>query len=104
VNGTSRILRNGKVLWEKPFLSGENNMSHSISNLEYHHFKYSAFLRPGDVHIHFFGTGTLSVADGIKTRQGDAFELESELFGRPLRNTLQTEKHETDCNNPVVAL
>ena len=30
----------GKVLWEKPFLSGEANMSHSIANLEHHHFKY----------------------------------------------------------------
>jgi hypothetical protein len=31
VRGTSRILREGKVLWEKPFLSGEANMSHSIA-------------------------------------------------------------------------
>jgi len=104
VNGTSRIIRDGKTLWEKPFLSGESNMSHSITNLEYHHFKYSAFLRPGDVHIHFFGTGTLSVADGIETRPGDVFELESELFGRPLRNTYRVQASETDCDRPVVEL
>lgn len=104
VSGTSRILRNGKLLWEKPFLSGENNMSHSIANLEYHHFKYAAFRRPGDVHIHFFGTGTLSFADGIEARPGDVFELESGPFGRPLRNILQIEKSDTDCNRPVMAL
>ncbi len=32
--------RGGKVIWEKPFLTGEANMSHTIANLEFHHFKY----------------------------------------------------------------
>ena len=68
IRGTSRILRDGKLLWEKPFLSGEANMSHTIANLEHHHFKYSAFRQPGDVHVHMFGTATLSFADGIRTR------------------------------------
>ena len=62
----SRILREGQVLWEKPFLSGEANMSHSLANLEHHHFKYPLFRRPGDVHVHFFGTATLSFADGVE--------------------------------------
>ncbi|HEY7764924.1 MAG TPA: AraD1 family protein [Aestuariivirgaceae bacterium] len=88
VTGESRILRNGKVLWQKPFLSGEANMSHSIANLEYHHFKYDMFRRPGDVHIHFFGTATLSVADGIRTAPDDVFEIELTEFGKPLRNRL----------------
>ena len=57
---SSRILRDGDVIWEKPFLSGEGNMSHSFANLEHHHFKYDLFRRPGDVHVHFFGTATLS--------------------------------------------
>ena len=35
-------------------------MSHSIANLEHHHFKNALFRRPGDVHVHFFGTATLS--------------------------------------------
>ena len=73
--GTSRILRDGEVLWQNEFLSGEANMCHSLANLEYHHFKYSQFLRPGDVHIHFFGTATLSFADGIRTQPGDVFEI-----------------------------
>ena len=88
VEGTSRIRRDGKVLWEKPFLSGESNMSHTVDNLEAHHFKYRLFRRPGDLHIHFFGTATLSVADGIKTQEGDRFEIESKEFGWALVNPL----------------
>jgi hypothetical protein len=88
LEGESRIIRGGKLLWQKPFLSGEANMSHAIANLEYHHFKYQIFRRPGDVHIHFFGTATLSVADGIRTAPDDIFEIEMSEFGKPLRNRL----------------
>ena len=88
VSGMSRILRGGQVIWEKPFVSGEDNMSHSFENLEYHHFKHAAFRRPGDVHVHFFGTGTLSFADGIRTQRGDVFEITASPFRLPLRNTL----------------
>jgi len=89
VAGTSRILRNGGVLWEKPFLSGEDNMSHSLANLEAHHFKYALFRRPGDVHVHFFGTATLSFSDGIRTEPGDVFEVSAAPFTLPLRNRLE---------------
>ncbi len=88
VRGVSRILRNGGVLWEKPFLSGEANMSHSLANLEEHHFKYAAFRRPGDIHVHFFGTATLSFSDGIRTEPGDVFEIAAAPFCLPLRNPL----------------
>ncbi len=88
VEGRTAIERDGTVLWEKPFLSGEANMSHSVANLEHHHFKYELFRRPGDVHVHFFGTATLSVADGIETRNGDVFVIEAAPFRLPLRNTL----------------
>ena len=87
--GTCRIWRDGQVLWEKEFLSGEDNMCHSLENLEYHHFKYTQFLRPGDVHVHFFGTATLSVADNIKTQPGDRFEVSMSEFGAPLCNTIE---------------
>lgn len=88
VRGTSRILRDGTVIWEKPFVSGEANMSHSIANLEHHHFKYAGFRRPGDLHIHFFGTATLSFSDGVKTEPGDVFEVEAPPFTLPARNPL----------------
>ncbi len=89
VAGTSRIYdANDQLRWEKAFVSGEQNMSHSIANLEYHHFKYGLFNRPGDVHIHFFGTATLSVADNITVLPGETFEIEAPAFGPALRNTL----------------
>ncbi len=88
IEGTSRILRGDAVIWEKPFLSGEANMSHSIANLEHHHFKYRLFRRPGDVHVHFFGTATLSCADGISTRPGDVFEISAAPFTLPVRNPI----------------
>lgn len=86
--GTSRLRRDGEVIWEKEFLSGEDNMCHSLSNLEYHHFKYQQFLKPGDVHIHYFGTATLSFADGVRAQVGDEFEIEMQEFGYPLKNKL----------------
>ncbi len=88
VEGVSRILRGGEVLWSKPFLSGEANMSHTVENLERHHFKYPLFRRPGDAHAHFFGTATLSFADGIATQPGDVFEIAAAPFRLPLRNPL----------------
>jgi len=92
IRGVSRIRRGKEVIFEKPFISGEHNMSHSIANLEAHHFKYAQFRRPGDVHVHFFGTATLSFSDGIKPEQGDIFEIEAEPFGLPLRNRLKIKK------------
>ncbi|WP_404339570.1 AraD1 family protein [Sphingomonas sp. MMS12-HWE2-04] len=91
VRGASRIVRDGETIWEKPFLSGEDNMSHSLANLEHHHFKYALFRRPGDVHVHFFGTATLSFSDGIQTQEGDVFEIEAAPFTLPLRNPLARE-------------
>jgi hypothetical protein len=90
IRGTARIRRAGTAIWEKPFLTGEANMSHHLRNLEHHHFKYGLFRRAGDLHVHFFGTATLSFADGIKAQDGDVFEIEAPPFSLPLRNPLQT--------------
>ena len=95
LEGTSRIVRDGEILWEKPFLTGEANMAHSLANLEHHHFKYPGFRQSGDVHVHFFGTATLSFADDIKPRDGDRFEIELPAFGRPLRNPLRFSNEDT---------
>jgi hypothetical protein len=88
IRGASRIRRGGKTVWEKPFLSGEDNMSHTLANLEHHHFKYPLFRRPGDVHVHFFGTATLSFSDGFQTQEGDVFEIEAVPFTLPVSNPL----------------
>ena len=94
IRGTSRIKRGDKVIFEKPFLSGEANMSHTFANLEYHHFKYGLFRAPGDVHVHMFGTATLSFADGITPEAGDVFEIEVAEFGLPLKNPLKIDAEE----------
>lgn len=88
IRGSSRVRRGDRVVFEKPFLSGEANMSHSFANLEHHHFKYALFRQPGDLHVHMFGTATLSFADGLKTEPGDVFEIEAAPFGLPLTNPL----------------
>jgi hypothetical protein len=49
------------------------------------------FRQPGDVHVHMFGTATLSFADGVKTQAGDVFEISATDFGLPLRNPLALE-------------
>ena len=92
VKGTVRILRDGDIVWEKSFLSGEDNMSHTIANLEHHQFKYAGFRRPGDVHIHFFGTATLSFTDKVKLASGDVVEISAPPFGHPLCNSIVWEK------------
>jgi hypothetical protein len=88
IAGESRIRRNCEVIWKSDFLSGEDNMSHTIANLEFHHFKYPQFRRPGDVHLHYFGAAVLSFSDGIQPQPGDVFEIEAAEFGAPLANRL----------------
>jgi hypothetical protein len=94
LEGHSRIRSGERIRWEKPFLTGEDNMSHSLANLEYHHFKYVAHRTPGDVHLHFFGTATLSFADGIRVEPGERFEIELPPMGAALVNPLAVAPHD----------
>jgi hypothetical protein len=94
IRGHSRIVRNGKVLWEAEVLLGEANMSHSIANLEHFHFRYPMFRRPGDLHAYFMGAAVLSYADGVKTQPGDTFEIDVPAFGQPLRNRMELQPDE----------
>ena len=59
-------------------------MCHSLA----HH---AAHRRPGDVHLNFFGTATLSFADGFKALPGDVFEVDLPGLGAPLGNPLARE-------------
>ncbi|TIT50320.1 MAG: FAH family protein, partial [Mesorhizobium sp.] len=88
VRGHSRILRDGAVIWEQEFLSGEAHMSHSIANLEHFHFRYPMHRRAGDLHAYFFGAAVMSYASGIKTASGDEYEIQAQAFGKPLRNRM----------------
>ena len=91
IEGTVHIERDGAEVWRSPVAAGEENMVHSLANLEHHHFKYPAHRRPGDVHIHFFGAGAFSFGAGIALEAGDAMIVDLPLLGRPLRNHLEIE-------------
>jgi len=86
VPGTVTIERGGRDFWSQPISSGEEEMSHSLRNLEHHHFKFELHRRPGDVHIHFLGAHSLSFGQGIELKDGDVMETHFNGFGRPLRN------------------
>ncbi len=64
-------------------------MSHSIDNIEFHHFKHDQLLVPGDVHVHYFGTATISFSEGIKVDASCRFEISAPPFGWPLVNGLR---------------
>jgi hypothetical protein len=89
VAGEVRIERGGSVLWQKQIRSGEENMCHSLSNLEHHHFKFDGHRQPGGVHVHFFGADVLSFGEGILLADGDLMEVRFDGFGRPLRNAVK---------------
>ena len=76
VRGRISVVRGGERIWQAEFISGEANMSHTLANLEHHHFKYPLFRRPGDVHVHFIGAAVLSFTAGIKAEPGDVFEID----------------------------
>ncbi len=89
VHGTIKIERAGKIFWTQSFRTGEKNMSHTVANLEHHHFKYPEHRRPGDAHLYFFGADAFSFGAGIILRDGDVTEIELSGFGRPLRNPIR---------------
>jgi len=96
LRGHVQIERDGKTLWETDNASGEQNMCHSLANLEHHHFKFAGHRQPGTVHVHFFGADVLSFAAGIELKQGDIVEISFAGFGRPLRNPVHKEKWQQD--------
>ncbi len=93
-HGKVRILRQDKPVWSRTFATGEKNMSHTVANLEHHHFKYAAHRRPGDAHIHFFGADAFSFGEGIELADGDVMEIELPGFGRTLRNPIRIDRSE----------
>jgi len=86
IQGRVSIERHGRTIWEKDIATGEDQMCHSLANLEHHHFKFDAHRRPGDLHVHFFGAQSLSFADGVKLVDDDVIVIQFDGFGRALRN------------------
>jgi hypothetical protein len=89
IPGEVWIERAGTRVWWKRIASGEAEMSHSLRNIEHHHFKFEAHRRPGDVHVHFFGAHSLSFGEGISLRDGDVMVVRFDGFGRALRNVVR---------------
>lgn len=88
VSGQVRIYRGEAVVWDKPIRTGEQNMCHSLENLEHHHFKFANHRQPGTIHIHFMGADCLSFGEGVRLQAGDVTEVQFENFGRALRNVI----------------
>jgi hypothetical protein len=89
VPGRVVIERGGRELWSREILTGENEMCHSLANIEHHHFKFETHRRPGDLHVHFFGACALSFGDGVRLADGDVMNIQFAGFGRALRNPLR---------------
>lgn len=82
------VTRGKQQLYDSgPLFSGERHMSHSLANLEDHHFKYLQHRQPGDVHLHFFGTSKLSYSTRDWTfENGDVVKVEATGWSAPLTN------------------
>jgi hypothetical protein len=100
IPGRVTIERGEKVLWSQEILTGENEMCHSLANLEHHHFKFESHRRPGDLHVHFYGACSLSFGAGVALAEGDIMDISFTGFGRSLRNPLRIPPHE----NKLVAV
>jgi len=92
VAGQVSIERSGAPVWSKLIRSGEAAMCHSLANLEHHHFKHEQHRRPGDIHVHFFGTDAFSFGAGVALEDGDVMQVRFEGFGRALRNPLAMDR------------
>lgn len=89
ISGRVSVKRDDREIWSKEIKSGQENMAHSLSNLEYHHFKYEQHRIPGMVHIHFFGADAFSFGEGITLQDGDQMIVSFDGFGRSLQNPVK---------------
>ena len=94
LTGRITIHRDGERIWDREVSTGDANMTHSIANLEHHHFKHTTLITPGDLHVHLFGCPVFSYGDGLKLADGDEIEMYAPEFGTPLRNEIVFEEGE----------
>ena len=91
IEGSVEIIREKKSLWLQDIKTGENNMAHSLHNLEHHHFKYAAHRIPLQAHVHFLGADAFSFGKGIALQNGDTMRVFWKGLGRPLQNKVSIE-------------
>lgn len=97
LSGKVSISRHGNIIWEKAIHTGEDYITHSLENLEYHHFKYDNHRLPWDVHIHFMGADAFSFGAGIVLEAGDVMGIHWEGMGKELLNPLQFNGTKEKC-------
>ena len=102
VPGEVSIIRNGSVYWSKKIATGEEAMSHSLVNLEHHHFKYPQHRIPGQLHIHFFGASAFSFGEKVQLIDSDEMSVSFQDMGRPLVNPLKILKKQTEITSVSV--
>lgn len=95
------VTRGAETIYDSGTLvTGERHMTHTLANLEDHHFKYPQHRVPGDIHLHFFGTSKLSHSTRKwKYQAGDIIQIQAPGFSAPLINTVQ--QLEGDALKPV---
>ena len=91
------VTRQGETIYDSgELLSGEQHMSHSLANLEDHHFKFPQHRVSGDVHLHYFGTSKLSYGSrDWEYQDGDEICVTSDNLSATLRNRVQRPKVES---------
>ncbi len=96
------VVRRGQTIYDSGQLqSGEKWMCHSLRNLEDHHFKYPQHRRPGDVHLHFFGTSRLSFGTRVwQFEADDEIRIDAPGFSPTLVNRVAGGPSKT--SEPVV--
>jgi len=90
LRGRCTIRRGDQLVYDSDeLLTGEDHMSHSLANLEDHHFKHAQFRQPGDLHIYFFGTMKLSYGQRGPLADGDVVEIHFDGMSKPLINPVR---------------
>ena len=99
------VRRGEDLLYDSgPLKSGAQWMCHSLANMEDHHFKVGAHRRPGDVHLHFFGTSKLSFGEREwKYQPGDEITIDAAPFSPPLVNRVAAGSNEESRPIEVVS-
>lgn len=88
IKGNVRVSDGEQVKWSADIRTGEQNMAHSLENLEYHHFKYPGHRLPLQAHVHFFGADAFSFGSKLLLENNDLMTVHWEGLGRPLQNRL----------------
>lgn len=88
ISGLVTIKRQNKIIYKNNVHTGVSNMCHSLSNIEFHHFKYDQNRIIGDAHIHFLGAAGLSYSSGLRLLANDIVTIRWAGFGKPLVNKL----------------